>query len=130
MMRAREMVSASAIAPDHCLDCYRLIRPGQRFYQGSGGTALCPTCHGRLLIGEEYRTLTTTSGLVVDYDGGLIRIRRDGAAIVVKPQEVSLLAGALGAGANQALPASCQDPETEGATTRARLAMRGSELVK
>ena len=44
---------------------------------------LCPPCYGSLLLGEEFQTLTTASGLAVDYGGGLIRVRREGAAIVL-----------------------------------------------
>lgn len=45
--------------PDQCLDCFRLIRPREMYYQGKDNTVLCPTCHGSLLIGEDFQTLTT-----------------------------------------------------------------------
>ena len=41
----------------------------------------------------------TASGLAIDYGGGLIRIHRDGAAIVVRTQEVRHLLDALVEGA-------------------------------
>ena len=56
---------------------------------------LCPPCYGSLLLGEEFQTLTTASGLAVDYGRGLIRVRREGAAIVV-PRSAGLLRFAFG----------------------------------
>lgn len=76
-------VALIATILDHCLDCYRLIRPGEKYYQGKDNTVLCQTCHGSLLIGEDFGTITTASSLAVDYGRGLIRVRREGAAIVV-----------------------------------------------
>jgi hypothetical protein len=66
---AEDTLGLIASAPEHYLDCFRLIRPGERYYQGKDNTVLCPTCHGSLLIGEEFGTVTTASGLAVDYGG-------------------------------------------------------------
>lgn len=90
-----DTVTLVASHPEHCLDCFRLIRPGERLYQGEDYTVLCPTCHGSLLIVEDYQTLTTASGLGVDCGNGLIRIRRDGTVIVIGTQEVRHLVDAL-----------------------------------
>ena len=90
-----ETLALIVATPDHRLDCFRLIRPGRNYYQGNGNTVLCPTCCGNLLIGEDSQALTTTSGLIVDYGGGLIRIRREGATIEVKTRAVRHLVDAL-----------------------------------
>jgi hypothetical protein len=80
---------------EHCLDCFRLIRPGETYHLGKDGTVLCPMCVSDLLIGEEYDTIQATEQVAVDYGGGLIRVRREGAAIIVVPGEVRHLVDAL-----------------------------------
>lgn len=96
-----------ATHPEHCLDCFRLIRPGETCHQGADSTVLCPACFSGLLIGEDFGTVTTTSGLVVDYGGGLIRVRREGAAIVVRPREVRHLVDAVVEGAARLVDENC-----------------------
>ncbi len=89
-----------ATTPEHCLDCFRLIRPGETYHQGADNTVLCSACFGSLMIGEDFQTVTTVSGLAVDYGGGLIRVRWDGAATVLRPQEVRHLVDSLVGGAS------------------------------
>ena len=52
-------------------------------------------CVSNLLIGEDFATIQSTEQLAVDYGGGLIRVRREGAAIIVAPGEVRHLVDAL-----------------------------------
>ena len=56
--------------PEHCLDCIRLIRPGETYHQGSYGTVLCPNCFSDLLLGEDFATVEATAQTAVDYGGG------------------------------------------------------------
>jgi hypothetical protein len=56
---------------------------------------LCPICVSNLLIGKDFKTTRVTSQLAIDYGGGLIRLRREGAAIIVAPDEVRHLVDAL-----------------------------------
>ena len=65
--------------PDHCLDCFRLIRPGEIYHQGADNTVLCPSCFGSLRIGEDFETVTAADDLAVDVGGGLLRVRREAA---------------------------------------------------
>ena len=60
---------------------------------------LCPSCFASLRIGEDYETFPAANDLVVDVGGGLLRVRREGAAVVVKSQEVRHLVDALVEGA-------------------------------
>lgn len=57
---------------------------------------LCPHCVSDLPIGEEFDTIRATEHMDVDYRGGLISVRRDGAVIIVVPSEVRRLVDALG----------------------------------
>jgi hypothetical protein len=84
-----------ATEPEHCLDCFRLIRPGETYHQGEDDTVLCPTYVSNLLIGEDFDTIQATDQAAVDYGGGLLRVRREGAAIIVAPHEVRHLVDAL-----------------------------------
>ena len=99
--------------PEHCHDCCRLIRPGQTYHQRADNTVLCPSCFSSLKIGEDFETFPAANDLAVDVGGGLLRVRREGAAIVVKSQEVRHLVDALVERANQPHPTSRQDPKTE-----------------
>jgi hypothetical protein len=54
---------------------------------------------GSLLIGEDYVTVQAADDLAVDVGGGLLRVRREGAAIVILSQEVRHLVDALVEGA-------------------------------
>ena len=56
---------------------------------------LCPNCVGGLLIGEDFDTIRATDQVTVDYGGGLLRVRREGAAIIVAPGEVRHLVDTL-----------------------------------
>lgn len=91
----------TATAPEHCLDCFRLIRPGETYYPGEDDTVLCPICVSNLLIGEDFDTIQATDQGAVDYGGGLIRVRRVEAAIIVAPDEVRYLVDALAKGATR-----------------------------
>ena len=75
-----EVTALTATAPEHCFDCFRLIRPGETYYPGEDGTVLCPNCVSDLLIGEDFDTIQATDQVAVDYGGGLIRVRREGYA--------------------------------------------------
>jgi hypothetical protein len=46
-------------------------------------------------LGEDFDTIQATEQVAVDYGGGLIRLRREGAAIIVAPGEVRHLVDAL-----------------------------------
>ena len=85
----------TATDPEHCLDCFRLVRPGETYHLGKDGTVLCPNCFSNLLIGEDCETIQVTEQVSVDYGGGLIRVRREGAAIIVAPGAVRHLVDAL-----------------------------------
>ncbi len=61
---------------------------GETYHLGRDNTALCPTCVSSLLTGENYDTIQATELVVVGYGGGLIRVRREGAAIIVAPYQV------------------------------------------
>jgi hypothetical protein len=72
-----------------------LIRSGERYHLGKDNTVLCPVCVCNLLIGEDFDTIEATDHVAVDYGGGVVRLRREGAAIVVAPREVRHLVDAL-----------------------------------
>jgi hypothetical protein len=74
-----------ATQPEHCLDCFQLASPGYTLYQGRENTVLCPICVSNLLIGEDFSTIQATEQVVVDYGGSLIRVRREGAAVILAP---------------------------------------------
>ena len=84
-----------ATEPKHCLDCFRLIRLGETYHLSGDGTVLCPMCASDLLIGEDFETIKAIGQVAVDYGSGLIRLRREGAAIIVAPGEVRHLGDAL-----------------------------------
>ena len=90
-----DTIAHIATAPEHCPDCFRLIRPGESYHLGTDDTVLCPMCVSGLLTGEEFDTIQATERVAVDYGGGLIRLRREGAAIIVAPGEVRHLVDAL-----------------------------------
>ena len=92
---SHDTIALIATEPEHCLDCFRLVRPGGTFYRGEGGTVLCPMYVSDLLIGEDFDTTQATGKVAVDYEGGLIRLRREGAAIIVAPNQVRHLVDAL-----------------------------------
>lgn len=56
---------------------------------------LCPICVSNLLIGEDFDTIQATDHVAVDYGGSLVRLRREGEAIVIAPQEVRHVVDAL-----------------------------------
>jgi hypothetical protein len=84
----RDTLALVATQPEHCVDCFRLIRPGETYHQGKDNTVLCPTCFSNLLIGEDFDTIQATDQVAVDYGGGLLRLRCEGSAIVTVPQVV------------------------------------------
>jgi hypothetical protein len=92
---AGDIPALIATNPEHCLDCFRLIRQGETYHQGKDDTVPCPNCVSDLLIGEDVDTIQVTEQVAVDYGGGLIRLRRAGAAIIVAPGEVRHLIDAL-----------------------------------
>lgn len=90
-----DTLGLTATEPEDCLYCFRLSRLGERYYLGKDDTMLCPNCYSSLLIGEDFDTIKATERVVVDYGGGLIRVRREGTAIIVAPGEVRHLVDAL-----------------------------------
>ena len=52
-------------------------------------------CVCNLLIGEDFDTIQATDNVAIDYGGGLVRLRREGASIVIAPREVRHLVDAL-----------------------------------
>ena len=56
---------------------------------------LCPNCVSDLLISEDFDTIQATNTLSVHYECGLIRLQREGAAIIVVPREIRYLLNAL-----------------------------------
>ena len=81
--------------PDHCLDCFRLIHPGETYYPGEDDTVLYPNCVSDLHISGDFDTIHATEKIAVDYGSGLIRMRRAGAAIIVTLGGVRHLVDAL-----------------------------------
>ena len=92
---ASHTIALTATQPEHCLDCFRLIRPGETYHLGRDDTVLCPNCVSNLLIGEDFGTVQATEHLAVDYGGALIRLRREGTAVIVAPGEARHLVDTL-----------------------------------
>jgi hypothetical protein len=90
-----DILAPTATDPEHCLDCFRLIRPGEFYHQGKDGTVLCPNCVSDLLIGEDFDTIQATDQVPVDCGGSWIRLRREGTALMVMPGGVRHLPDGL-----------------------------------
>jgi hypothetical protein len=60
--RHRDTLPLIVSHPEHCLDCYRLMRPGDTYYPHRDNTALCLTCPVSLPIVEEFKSITATRG--------------------------------------------------------------------
>jgi hypothetical protein len=52
--------------PEHCFECYHLIRPGETYHQTVENTVLCPECAGEGASMEVLDTLQATDDLVVE----------------------------------------------------------------
>ena len=83
-----DTIALIASESEQCIDCCRLIRPGETYHQGTDNTVLCTMCVCSLLIGEDFDTIQTADHVAIDYGGGLVRLRREGASIVISPREV------------------------------------------
>jgi hypothetical protein len=59
-----------ATEPEHWLDCFLLIRPGETYYQGKDSTVLCPNSMSDLLIGEGFDTVQATDQVAVAMEAG------------------------------------------------------------
>ena len=109
---AHAVPARTATERDHCLDCFRLIRPGETYHLGNDDTVLCPNCVGDLQIGKDLAAIQATEHLAVDCGGGLIRVCREGAAIIVEPGEVRYSADALLEAATKVVDEQVGDRET------------------
>ena len=109
--RAHDIQALTATSPEHCLDCFRLIRPGETYYPGQDDAVLCPNCVSDLLIGEEFDTIQATEQVSVDYGSALIRVRRQGAAIILPLCEVRHFVDALVEAARTLLDKRIADQE-------------------
>jgi len=60
---AADTIALVASEPEHCLDCFRMIRPGETYHLGKNGTVLCPMCVSGLLTATPDPT-NLPSGLI------------------------------------------------------------------
>ena len=112
MIQAIDIIALTAQDPELCLYCFRLFRPGETYHQGSDDMVLCPNCPGDLQIGEDLAAIQATEHLAVDCGGGLIRVCREGATIIVEPGEVRYSADALLEAATKVVDEQVDDRET------------------
>ena len=75
--------------PEHCHDCYRLIRPGERYFLTMELAALCPDC------ARTTDAIRLAGGLTVEVREDRLLVRRGGAVVKVFPHEVRHLVDAL-----------------------------------
>jgi hypothetical protein len=64
----------AAEEPEHCHDCYRLIRPGQRYFLTTEWAVVCPD---RLRKAD---TIRLVGGLTVEVGGDRLLVGRGSAA--------------------------------------------------
>jgi hypothetical protein len=79
--------------PEHCYECYRLIRPGETYHQMAEFTVLCLECASKKV--EVFDTVQASDDLLVEVGDGSMRVRRGDAVVVVYPAEVRHLVDAL-----------------------------------
>jgi hypothetical protein len=79
--------------PEHCHDCYRLIRPGQRYFLTIEQAVLCPDC---IRTSDSIRL---AGGLSVEVGHDRLLVRRGSDVIEVLAGEVRHLVDALVEGA-------------------------------
>jgi hypothetical protein len=68
--------------PEHCHDCYRLIRPGQSYFLRMEQAVVCPDCIGAA------DAIRLSGGLTVEVEEDRLLVRRGSAAVEVFPYEV------------------------------------------
>ena len=101
--------SLVAQRPEHCITCYRLIRPGESYHQTEENTVLCLHCAGQGADMVILSTIQAADDLAVDVGDGRLRLRRGISAVIVYPSEVRHLVAALVEGA-----ASLVDQQSSG----------------
>jgi hypothetical protein len=79
----------TAEEPEHCHDCYRLIRPGQRYFLTIEDAVLCPDCARRA------DAIRLARGLTVEIQEDRRLVGRGKAVVEVLPGEVRHLVDAL-----------------------------------
>jgi hypothetical protein len=89
--------------PEHCFECFRLIRPGETYYQTAENTVLCPECASKGASMEVLDTIQATDDLVVEMGDDRLRVRRGGDTVEVLLTEVRHLVDALGEAAARAV---------------------------
>jgi hypothetical protein len=79
----------AAQEPEHCHDCYRLIRRGERCFLTREQAIVCPDCIGAS------DAIRLTGGLTVEVGEDRLLVRRGSAVVEVFPHEVRHLVDAL-----------------------------------
>ena len=75
--------------PEHCHDCYRLIRPGQRYFLTIEQAVVYPDC------AEGADAVRLAGGLTVEVGEDKLVVRRGSDMFEVSPNEVRRLVDAL-----------------------------------
>jgi hypothetical protein len=75
--------------PEHCHDCHRLIRAGQRYFLTIEQAVVCPECIG------ESDAVRLAGGLTIEVGKDRLLVRRGGSTIEVLPHEMRHLVDAL-----------------------------------
>jgi len=89
--------------PEHCFECYRLIRPGETYYQTAENTVLCQQCARKGASMEVLDTIQAADDLVVEVSDDRLRVRRGDDSVEVLLTEVRHLVDALGEAAARAV---------------------------
>jgi hypothetical protein len=89
--------------PEHCFECFRLIRPGETYYQTAENTVLCQQCVRKGVSMEVLDTIQATDDLVVEVGEDRLRVRRGDTRVEVLLTEVRHLVDALGEAAARAV---------------------------
>jgi hypothetical protein len=75
--------------PEHCHDCYRLIRPGQRYFLTIEQAVVCSDCV------RTADAIHLAGGLTVEVREDGLLVRRGSGTVQVLPHEVRHLVDAL-----------------------------------
>jgi hypothetical protein len=89
--------------PEHCFECFRLIRPGETYYQTAENTVLCQQCARKGASMEVLDTVQATDDLVVEVGDDRLRVRRGDDSVEVLLTEVRHLVDALAEAAARAV---------------------------
>ena len=89
--------------PEHCHRCYRLIHPGEEYYETEDGTALCERCAADETAGAVLETISVAEDIFVEVRRNCLVVRRGDQAVVVPLSEVRHLIDALVDGAVKAV---------------------------